>query len=106
MDLLSFVGGQLNRRWQLSSMSPIVTSGGQQTVSILRALKFGWTERTRLPPLFDLGDESSSSWFEPELAAAAHRLVGFHRLGPKSGSYIADAIWDVLHHASAVVLFP
>ena len=61
--------GSSNRRWQLSSMSPIVTSGGQQTVSILRALKFGWTERTRLPPLVDLGDESSSSWFEPELAA-------------------------------------
>ena len=98
-------GTRCSRRWQLSNMSPLVTSGGQQTVSILRALKFGWTERTRLPPLFDMGDEPSSSWLNPELAAAAHRLVGFHRFGPRSGSYIADAIWDVLHHASAVVLF-
>lgn len=96
---------RISRRWQLSNVSPLAVSGCQQTVSFLRALEFGWTEHTRLPPLFDMGDEPSSSWLSPELAAAAHRLVGFHRFGPKSGIYIADGIWDVLHHASAVVLF-
>ena len=95
MNLLSFAQWAAPIVVGSSAYAPIVTSGGQQTV-FLRALKYGRAQ----PPLVDLGDESIY-WFEP-LAAAAHRF----RVSSwdQICSYIADAIWDVLHHASAVVL--
>lgn len=99
--------GSSDRRWQLNQFTPVETAGLESETQRLKQLEYGWTEQTRLPSLVDLETGSSSSWLTGPLTVAAHRLVGFHRLGPKRGNYVADAIWDVLdiESATAVILF-